>query len=153
MTQLTIRDATPADLPFIVDLIDKDAVSAARDPDRESASADQWAGFEAIAADPNHRLLVAEVGEEPVGSFQLSFIPGVSRQGTWRGQIESVRVAPERQGEGLGSVMMEWAIAQCRERGCGLVQLTSDTKRQDAHRFYERLGFAPSHTGFKLRLL
>jgi len=48
--------------------------------------------------------------------------------------------------------MMRWAIERCRERGCGVVQLTSNKKRVDAHRFYERLGFAKSHEGFKLYL-
>ena len=48
--------------------------------------------------------------------------------------------------------MFEWAIAECRERGCGLVQLTSDKSRSDALRFYESLGFIASHEGFKLAL-
>lgn len=47
----------------------------------------------------------------------------------WRGQIESVRVASDLRGSGLGSEFIEWAIAQCAERGCGLVQLTSDKTR------------------------
>jgi GNAT superfamily N-acetyltransferase len=47
---------------------------------------------------------------------------------------------------------MRWAIEQARQRGCALVQLTSDARRAEAHRFYERLGFVASHTGFKLAL-
>ena len=152
MLLLSIRDATEADLPFIVELIDTDTISAVRDPARESDAAVQLAGCLAIGADPNHRLLVAEREGVAVGSFQLSFIPGVSRRGTWRGQIEAVRVAPEFQGQGFGGQMMAWAIAECRDRGCGLVQLTSDRQRNDAHRFYEKLGFTASHTGFKLKL-
>ena len=96
--------------------------------------------------------MIAEWDGTAIGSFQLSFIPGVSRQGAWRGQIESVRIHPDYQGRGLGSAMMQWAVEQCRNRGCGLVQLTSDRQREDAHRFYERLGFVPTHTGFKLKL-
>lgn len=152
MSNLTIRDAALADLPFIVGLIDSDAIAAARDPSSATDAADQREAFEAIAGDPNHRLLVAELDGEPVGSFQLSYIPGVSRRGAWRGQIEAVRVDPAHQGKGIGAEMMNWAIERCRERGCGLVQLTSDTQRGDAHRFYERLGFKPTHTGFKLKL-
>lgn len=45
--------------------------------------------------------------------------------------------------------MMGWALEQCEARGCGMVQLTSNKKRLDAHRFYERLGFKKSHEGFK----
>ena len=48
--------------------------------------------------------------------------------------------------------MIEWAIGQAREHGCGLVQLTSDKRRPDALRFYESLGFTASHEGFKLPL-
>ena len=152
MSNLTFRDATLADLPFITGLIDSDPVAAARDPAHADDPQQQREAFTAIAADPNHRLIVALAGDVPVGSFQLSFIPGVSRQGAWRGQIESVRIAPEFQGAGYGSAMMEWAVAQCRARGCGLVQLTSDVTRADAHRFYDRLGFRATHTGFKLKL-
>ncbi|NVE94260.1 GNAT family N-acetyltransferase [Altererythrobacter lutimaris] len=152
MSRLTIRDATEQDLPYIVGLIDSDAVSAKRDPAMPADEADQREGFDAIAGDPNHRLLIAEVEGKPVGSFQLSYIPGVSRQGAWRGQIESVRVHPDHQSKGIGGAMLEWAVEECRKRGCGLVQLTSDTTREDAHRFYERLGFKPTHTGFKLKL-
>ncbi|WP_343808306.1 GNAT family N-acetyltransferase [Alteraurantiacibacter aestuarii] len=152
MVTLHYRDATVDDLPFIVGLIDGDPVSAARDAATTADAAHQLAGLQAITQDPNHRLLIAEAQGRPVGSFQLSFIPGVSRRGTWRGQIESVRVSPGMRGQGIGGAMMRWAITQCREKGCGLVQLTSDTNRQDAHRFYAQLGFAPTHTGFKLKL-
>ena len=48
--------------------------------------------------------------------------------------------------------MMEWAIQRCRERGCAIVQLTTDKSRTDAHRFYERLGFRATHEGMKLTL-
>ena len=152
MATLTYRDATPDDLPFIVGLIESDAVSAARDAPASADAAHQREGLAAITADPNHRLLVVEADGEAVGSFQLSFIPGIARGGAWRGQIEAVRVADDRRGQGIGGAMMRWAIYQCRARGCGLVQLTSDRQRDAAHRFYERLGFTPSHTGFKMKL-
>lgn len=153
MTNLTYRDATLADLPFIAALGDADEVAAARDPMRKGIADEQREALKAISTDPNHRLLVVEHGGEPVGSFQLSFIPGVSRQGAWRGQIESVRVVEGMRGKGIGEAMMRWAVERCKERSCGVVQLTSDRQRDAAHRFYERLGFQPTHTGFKLKLL
>ena len=79
-------------------------------------------------------------------------MPGLSRRGMWRGEIEGVRIASDRRGAGLGRILVEWAIARCRERGCGLVQLTSDKSRTGAQRFYEALGFTASHEGLKLRL-
>lgn len=152
MDHLHYRDAGLDDLDFLVELMDRDPVAAARDLAHRDDRQQQTEAMKAIAFDPNHRLLIVELDQVPVGSFQLSFIPGVSRQGAWRGQIESVRVVPERQGQGIGSAMMQWAVAECRRRGCGLVQLTSDRNRPDAHRFYERLGFRPTHSGFKLKL-
>ena len=152
MDALTIRTAQEADLAFIVALIASDPVADRRDPAAPGDGAHQLAGFRAIAADPNHALYVAELAGAPVGSFQLSFLPVVARRAAWRGMIESVRVAPEHQGRGIGAAMMRFAIDLCRERGCSLVQLMSDANRRDAHRFYERLGFRPSHTGFKLLL-
>jgi len=152
MNTLTIRDACEGDLAFITALVADDAIAAARDKPTGEEATYQREAFAAIAADPCHRLLVAELAGERVGSFQLSFIPGVALGGAWRGQIEFVRVASSRRGRGIGEVMMRWAIAACEQRGCYLVQLTSDVQRPAAHRFYERLGFAPTHTGFKLKL-
>ncbi len=152
MSTLTYRAATEADLPFLDGLIEEDEVAAARDPATPEMAEDQRLALQAVSADPFHTLYVVECAGVAVGSFQLSFIPGVSRRGAWRGQIESVRVAASARGLGIGEEMMRWAVARCEERGCGIVQLTSDNSRTAAHRFYERLGFAPSHTGFKLKL-
>ncbi len=101
--------------------------------------------------DPNQLLAVADDGAV-VGCMQISFIPGLSRRGMWRGQIESVRIAASHRGAGLGRRFFEWAISRCRDRGCGLVQLTTDASRADAARFYQSLGFVGSHTGMKLPL-
>ncbi|OEU96148.1 GNAT family N-acetyltransferase [Streptomyces oceani] len=110
--------------------------------------------FALIEADPNQRLVVAEYAESPgvVGTLQLTFIPGLSRQGASRALIEGVRVHSDARGTGLGSRLIEWAIEESRRQGCALLQLTTDAKRLDAHRFYERLGFEASHLGFKMAL-
>ena len=152
MNALSIRKAILDDFDFVVSLISTDPIAGARNPATPDDRNHQRVAFDAILRHADHLLLVAELEREPVGSFQLSFIPGVSRQGAWRGQIESVRIHPEYRNRGFGSAMMEWAVERCRERGCGLVQLTSDRQRHDAHRFYQKLGFLPTHTGFKLRL-
>jgi ribosomal protein S18 acetylase RimI-like enzyme len=87
-----------------------------------------------------------------VGTLQLTFIPGISRQGMWRAVVEGVRVDRTARDRGLGQQMVEWAVARARERRCGMVQLTSDKSRRDAIRFYERLGFEATHEGMKLLL-
>lgn len=151
MTRLSYRSATAADLPFIIGLIVEDSVLATLD-DPAAGDPGYAAALAAIDADPNQEMLIAELHGEPVGCFQLSYIPGLMRKGMWRGQIEVVHVRADRRNLGIGSEMMGWAIARCRERGCGLVQLTSNKARHAAHRFYVRLGFAQSHEGFKLLL-
>ncbi|HHK74156.1 MAG TPA: GNAT family N-acetyltransferase, partial [Rhizobiales bacterium] len=106
----------------------------------------------AIEADPNQFLAIMEEAGEIIGCLQLTYIPGLSRLGAWRGQIESVRIASAYRGRGLGRRFIAWAIGQCRDRGCSLVQLTTDKTRPEALRFYNRLGFVASHEGMKLNL-
>ncbi|WP_020661891.1 GNAT family N-acetyltransferase [Amycolatopsis benzoatilytica] len=151
MTPLAVRKARRDDVEAIVRMLADDQLGATRDsPD----DLDPYLhAFESIAADPNQLLVVATSSDDqPVATLQLTIIPGLARRGALRGQIEAVRVHQDRRGSGLGARLVQWAIDESRRRGCNLVQLTSDTSRQDAHRFYERLGFVPSHTGFKLRL-
>ena len=146
---LTYRNARPGDLPFIVGLIVEDSVVATNDDAADALHSDYTAALAAIDADPNQEMIVVEDDAVPVGCFQLSYLPGLMRRGMWRGQIEVVHVAETHRNRGLGSQMMRWALERCRARGCGMVQLTSNKQRLDAHRFYERLGFHQSHEGFK----
>ena len=150
MTDLRFREAVPNDLPAILAMLAEDTIP----DDRETDPADPRyrAAFEAIAADPNQLLVAAELDGRVVGTLQLSFIPGLSFRGAWRGQIEAVRIAADLRGRRYGEQLIAWAVDRCRERDCFLVQLTSSNPRTDAHRFYERLGWAKSHTGFKLKL-
>ena len=150
---VVLRRAEPADLPAIVDLLAADQLGATRDGVR--ADADLYAyqrAFSEIDRDPAHVLVVAEAEGRIVGTMQLSYIPGLARRGAFRAQIEAVRVHGEYRGRGLGHALLTWAIDQARQRGCALVQLTTDKSRTDAHRFYERLGFTASHEGMKLPL-
>ncbi len=149
---LVYRAATPGDLPFIVALIVEDNVIDTGDDPADALHADYRDALAAIDADPNQEMLIVELDGEPVGCFQLSYLPGLMRRGMWRGQIEVVHVSAAKRSLGIGSEMMRWALEHCREKGCAMVQLTSNKKRLDAHRFYERLGFSRSHEGFKYYL-
>ena len=147
------RRAASADLEAIVALLADDPFGREREAVADRGVAPRYCdAFAAIERDPNQLLAVAERDGLVVGVLQLSFIPGLTRSGMWRGQIEGVRVAAALRGEGIGRLFIEWAIGQCRERGCGLVQLTSDKRRPAAHRFYEALGFEATHEGYKLTL-
>lgn len=146
---VNFRTARIEDVPLIVGMIADDTISAARTGD---FGAEHRAAFEAIDADPNNELIVAELDGEVVGTMQLTYIPGISRRGALRMQIEAVRIVSTLRGRGLGRQMMEWAVERGRARGCALVQLTTDKARKDAHRFYDSLGFVASHEGYKLAL-
>jgi len=151
-TGLQFRPARAADLDAIVALLADDVLGSRREDPAMPASDCYVQAYAAIERDANQLLAVAERGGRVVGCLQVSFIPGLSRRGMWRGQIESVRVAAAERGAGTGRAMFQWAIQVCRDRGCGLVQLTTDKKRAEARRFYESLGFTATHEGMKLEL-
>lgn len=150
-TTYRLRRATRQDVRAIVELLAADQIGATRDGGPDLTPYEDAFGL--IEADPAQLLLVAtaETGEI-AGTMQLTFIPGLARRGALRAQIEAVRVGEAHRGRGVGEAMFTWAIEEARRRGCALVQLTSDKRREDAHRFYERLGFVSSHEGLKLRL-
>jgi GNAT superfamily N-acetyltransferase len=151
VSDYTIRRARREDIGAIVRMLADDQLGADRDDPRDLEP--YLHAFEQIDADPNQLLVVVVTfDDEAVGTLQLTVIPGLARRGALRGQVEAVRIHADHRGSGLGADLMRWAIDESRRRGCALVQLTSDVSRTDAHRFYERLGFVPSHTGFKLKL-
>lgn len=146
-----LRRATEDDVAVIVALLAADQLGATRDGTDDLAP--YVAAFRTIDADPAQQLLVATAGDaDVVATMQLTVIPGMARRGALRLQIEAVRVHERHRSTGLGAAMMRWAVEDARRRGCALVQLTSDKRRTDAHRFYERLGFVASHEGYKLHL-
>ncbi|CAL9303275.1 MULTISPECIES: GNAT family N-acetyltransferase [unclassified Streptomyces] len=150
MTDLEIRPLTENDLPAVVAMLADDPLGAQREfPDDLSP---YLAALERLSGDPNQHLVVAVRGSRVVGTLQLTIVPGLSRRGAVRSIIEGVRIHADERGSGLGTQLIEWAVDESRRQGCHLVQLTSDKTRSDAHRFYERLGFSASHTGFKLQL-
>ncbi|GAA2469835.1 GNAT family N-acetyltransferase [Streptomyces thermolineatus] len=150
MTDLQIRPAAVGDIPAIVAMLADDPLGAQREsPDDLTPYHEAFARLE---GDPNQHLTVAVRDGRVVGTLQLTVIPGLSRRGATRTVIEGVRVHADERGAGLGAELVRWAVEESRALGASLVQLTSDRTREDAHRFYERLGFTASHVGFKLAL-
>jgi len=151
--RFAVRRATADDLPAIVGLLADDELGATREAGTDPDLASYRTAFAAIDGDPGQLLLVATAEDgQAAATMQLTFIPGLARQGALRAQIEAVRVGAGYRSQGLGEAMITWAIAEARRRGCRMVQLTSDKRRADAHRFYQRLGFSATHEGFKLPL-
>ncbi|MDF6019970.1 GNAT family N-acetyltransferase [Streptomyces sp. JH34] len=150
MSDLDIRPAALADISAVVAMLADDPLGAQRESPNDLTP--YRSAFRRMCDDPNQHLVVAVREGHVVGTLQLTVIPGLSRRGATRSVIEGVRVHAEERGSGLGTQLIQWAVDESRRQGCQLVQLTSDTTRVDAHRFYERLGFTASHVGFKLAL-
>ncbi|MDR7315535.1 GNAT family N-acetyltransferase [Brevibacillus nitrificans] len=149
---VTFRIATANDLDKMVQMLADDELGKTRERYETPLPESYVKAFEAIDSDPNNELVVACLGEEIVGVQQITFTPYLTHQGSWRATIEGVRTASSVRGKGIGSQLIGWAIDRAKARGCRLVQLTTDKKREDAHRFYVRLGFQATHEGMKMKL-
>jgi GNAT superfamily N-acetyltransferase len=152
MKKIIYRLAKHEDLPAIVCMLAEDDLGSQREKYENPLPDSYVSAFEQIESDPNHELIVAEKDGEVLGTLHLVFIPSISYQGGLRTQVESVRVDGKYRGQGIGREMMRWVIERARGRGAHLIQLTTHKSREEAHRFYERLGFTKSHLGMKLLL-
>jgi GNAT superfamily N-acetyltransferase len=153
MPNLSIRPAAEADLPALVALLAEDFLGRERDDSSLPLDEGYARAFAEILKRPDQHLVVGELDGEVVATCQLTFIPGLARKGAWRGTIEAVHVRGDKRSQGLGAQLIAWAADTARARGdCPFLQLTTDKRRKDAHRFYERIGFKQSHEGYKLVL-
>ncbi len=146
------RQAKREDLAEIVRMLADDFLGTTRERLANPLPESYIKAFEEIDADKNNELIVAEKEGKIVGTLQITFTPSISFQGGKRATVESVRVDEKYRGQGIGKELMLWAIERARKENCVAMQLTTNAERQDAHRFYENLGFKASHTGMKLYL-
>jgi GNAT superfamily N-acetyltransferase len=151
-TPLVFRPAIRADVPAIVRLLAEDDLGRTREDTGPPLPDSYYDAFNAIAGDACNELVVVEAEGEVIGTLQLTVIPSLTYRGGSRALIEAVRVDERFRSQQVGQRLFEWAIARARDRGCHMVQLTTDKRRTDAHRFYQRLGFVASHEGMKLHL-
>ncbi len=149
---ITFRPAARADLPTIVAMLAQDDLGKTREADAVELSSDYIDAFIAIEQDPNNEVIIAEDADGVAGTMQLTYIANLTFQGATRCQIEGVRIAESVRGQGMGEQMFQWAADRARNKGCRIVQLTSNKARERALAFYEKLGYEPSHVGFKLYL-
>ncbi len=149
---MIVRAARRDEVPAIVRMLADDTLGQSRERLEAPLPQAYYDAYEAMAHNPDNRLMVAEVDGEIVGCLQLVFIRGIARVGAETALIESVRIARDRRGRGLGRALIGQVIEIARRRGCAAVELSSHTSRRDAHRFYEGLGFVGSHLGMKLML-
>lgn len=146
------RKATAKDLNEIVQMLADDELGRTRERYENPLPESYLKAFESIDSDLNNELIVACLGEEIVGVQQITFTPYITHQGGWRATIEGVRTASTERGKGIGTQLILWAIERAKERGCHIIQLTTDKKREEALNFYERLGFKATHEGLKMKL-
>ncbi len=150
--KLLYREAKETDLPDLIEMLADDTLGKKREDTSRPINQRYIKTLSYIIDDPNNELIVVEYENQLAGMLQLTFIPYLSHMGSWRCLIESVRVQGNYRGRGLGSKIFEWAIQRAKDKHCNILQLTSDKKRPEAIRFYENLGFVPSHEGLKLKL-
>jgi ribosomal protein S18 acetylase RimI-like enzyme len=149
---IDFRIATEQDLDGIVKMLADDELGSMRERYVQPLPESYKTAFQAITSDPNNELVVAYQGNELLGVQQITFTPYITHQGGWRATIEGVRTSSAVRGKGVGTELIRWAIHRAKQRGCHLVQLTTDKQRVDALRFYERLGFKATHEGLKMKL-
>ena len=147
------RIAQQGDLSKIVSMLADDPLGSQREEFTDPLKPCYIDAFSHIQADPINEIIVAVAEDDQLlGFLQITYIPNLTLQGSWRAQLEGVRVNASKRSEGIGKALIEHAIQRAKAKDCHMVQLTSNSTRKDALRFYESLGFIPSHVGFKLNI-
>ncbi len=149
---IRICQADVKDLDQIVALLADDFLGSQRERYEQPLPQSYHNAFQAIQEDPNNELIVAKMTNNVVGVLQITYTPYITHQGGWRATIEGVRTSASTRGKGLGTKLIEFAIERAKEKGCHLAQLTTDKQRDDALKFYQKLGFQATHEGMKLKL-
>lgn len=150
--ELNIRRATADDLPQLVALLQQESLDEPREDPSTPLPGAYHEAFTQIAADPRQHLLIAETPAQLVGSVVLIIVPNLSYHGRPWALLENMIVDEARRGRRIGEALVRHAENLARDAGCYKLTLTSNKRRTDAHRFYERLGFARTHEGFRIDL-
>ena len=152
MNDIQFREAQKGDLKYIVQMLADDPLVMKRERFQSPLPSSYCNAFDSIDKDSNNTLILALLKDEIIGVLQLTFIPNLTYQGSWRPTIEGVRVSSKFRSKGIGQSLIQEAIRRANIKECRLVQLTTDKHRPDAIEFYEKLGFHSSHEGMKLHL-
>jgi GNAT superfamily N-acetyltransferase len=148
MVKVEIREATDGDLTAVLSLYAQPGVD-----DGKVLSTEQTQRILArIRSYPEYKIFVAEAGDEIVGTFALLVMDNLAHMGAPSAVVEDVAVQPDWQGKGIGKQMMQFAIRRCKEMGCYKLSLSSNLKREVAHRFYESLGFIRHGYSYSVKL-
>ena len=153
--EILFRQGQQSDLKDIVRLLSDDPFTGDSELEQDVATGvppPYEQAWHEVDASEDNEILVASDAVRVIAVLQLTFIPSLTLRGSWRAQIEGVRVASPYRGQGVGTQLVEWAIERAKAKNCRLVQLTMDRRRERAGNFYRRLGFVATHEGFKMKL-
>jgi GNAT superfamily N-acetyltransferase len=151
-TELKFRLAKKDDLADIVRMLSDDTLGVTREKFEPILSDNYLNAFETISKDQNQELTIVEMNGEKVGTYQLTFIQYLTHQGGLRAQVEAVRIDSNFRGTGIGTKIFQYIIDRAKQKGCNMLQLTSDKQRPEAIKFYESVGFIATHEGMKLKM-
>lgn len=149
---ISFKEADSNDLEAIVNLLANDELGRIRENASLPLLSNYIDVFHKIKDDPNAYLFVGVSEHNIIAVAQLNILHYLTYQGGSRALIEGVRVHHEYRGKGIGKIFFQYLIEISKDKGCHLVQLTTDKKRPEAYKFYENLGFKATHEGFKLHL-
>ena len=145
-----IRAATEDDIPRILELYEEMVITASEaEQNRNPSLEDYHSVYAQIRAMPGHELLIAEEEGEVIGTMVLLIVPNLSHSGLPWAVVENIVTDRRFQRQGIGQLMMDYAISRAREAGCYKLQFSSSKTRDGAYRFYQSLGFKASAHGFR----
>lgn len=139
MIDIVLRPATLDDIPALTGL-----TAELGYPDREEEVRRR---FESVSEQPAHKVVVAERDAKVVGlmSFHaLDLLYGIGKLA----RITALVVTASQRSAGIGKMLVAKAEELAREAGCTRIELTSNNRRVEAHKFYESLGYEVSHKRF-----
>ena len=149
---LLFREAITADLPAIIALHEADTLGGHGDAWTPENRPAYEAAFEKLLSDLRETVWVAELDGDVVGSMIATTLVELTGRGKPHVLFRSIQVSARFRSQGIGAAMMAFAESEAKRQGAVVAELTSNTKRKDAHRFYARLGYLQSHLGFKKKL-
>ena len=147
----SVRKATEADIPRILELyrqLELNPSPGSVDPSPE----DCLGVVRSVSATPGQELLVAEENGRVAGTMMVVIVPSLAHHASPWAVVEHMVVEEKLRSRGIGKALMDYAVAKAKAAGCYKIMLSSNKKRQDAHRFYRSLGFTATHEGFHLYL-
>jgi len=148
-----VRAAVEDDIPRILELYQDLVITTSQQELKRGSPGDDYQRvFNEIQNMPGYELLVVDENGAVLGTMVLLIIPNLSHSALPWALVENMVVDSSYRRQGLGRLLMDYAIARAREAGCYKLTLSSNKKRPEAHRFYRSSGFEDSAHGFRMYL-